>query len=109
MTQINNKKKPEFDSFEKNVQDVTIDEYIQAENELMIEATTVADKFVDLALDDGISGKDIDNMIDNDLDTDIDEYEVYDGDFDDDDELSSDIDTMLDLEPEVNELDDCDE
>lgn len=31
MTQINNKKKLEFDSFEKNVQDVTIDEYIQAE------------------------------------------------------------------------------
>ena len=39
----------------------------------------------------------------------MDEYEVYDGDFDDDDELSSDIDAMLDLEPEVNELDDYDE
>ena len=85
------------------------DEYIQAENELMIEVTTVADNFVDLALDDGISGEDIDNMIDNDLDADMDEYEVYDSDFDDDDDLSSDIDVMLDLEPEVNELDDYDE
>lgn len=83
-----------------------VDEYIQAENELMIEATTTPDKFVDLAIDDGITGEDIDNMIDNDLDVDMEqEDEVYDGYFDDDDILSSDVDAILDLEPEVNELD----
>lgn len=79
-----------------------VDEYIQAENELMIEGTTVSDNFIDLDLD--ISDEDIDSMIDSTLDIDED-YEVADGDFDDDDILSSDIDAMLDLEPEVNELD----
>lgn len=81
-----------------------VDEYIQAEQELMIEGTSVSDTFIDLAMD--ISDDEIDNMIDNDIDVDIEDDLVYDSDFDDNDILSSDIDAIMDLEPEVNELDD---
>lgn len=81
------------------------DEYIQAENELIIEATSVSDNFIDLATD-GVTDEDIDNMIDSDIDVDMDpEDELIDNYFDDDDLLSSDIDAMLDLDPDVNELD----
>lgn len=80
-----------------------VDEYIQAEQEIMVEGTSVADTFIDLAMD--ISDEEIDNMIDNDIDADIEEDEVYDSEFDDDDILNSDVDAMMDLEPEVNELD----
>ena len=82
-----------------------VDEYIQAENELMIESESTVDRFIDLEMD--ISDDELDDMIDDYIDTN-DEYYVDDDDYLDDDILISDVNAMLDLEPEVNELDDDD-
>lgn len=87
-----------------------VDEYIQAENELMLESESTVDRFIDLEMD--ISDDELDDMIDDDIDTNdeyyVDDDDYLDDDYLDDDILISDVNAMLDLEPEVNELDDDD-
>ena len=62
-----------------------VDEYIQAENELMLESESTVDRFIDLEMD--ISDDELDDMIDDDIDTN-DEYYVDDDDYLDDDILN---------------------
>ena len=82
------------------------DEYIQAEQELMIESTTTVDNFIDGFIDNELSEEELDNLIDGIEEVDLQEEndDFYPNDFVDDPEMS-DVDTILDLEPEVNELD----
>lgn len=81
-----------------------VDEYLQAERELIVEATSYIDDFVDNAIDD-VDDVALDAMIDADANIDLGGEDVVNPiDFVDSSEMS-DIDTILDTDPEVMELD----
>ena len=102
-------KKPEVDEYIASVIESSrylalenaVDDYLSAEADLLIEATTAADRYVDDVIDSEglITGDDIDAIIDSEGEIFIDD-EV----FDDGDEELEDIHAILDLEPEVDTL-----
>ena len=109
MSCINTKKLPEVDEYIASVIESSrylalenaVDDYLSAEADLLIEATTAADRYVDDVIDSEglITGNDIDAIIDSEEEIFIDD-EV----FDDGDEELEDIHAILDLEPEVDTL-----
>ena len=111
MSCINTKKLPEVDEYIASVIESSrylaleeaVDDYLSAEADLLIEATTAADRYIDDVIDSEglITGEDIDAVIDSE-----DEIYIDDGDnvFDDEDEELEDIHAVLDLEPEVDTL-----
>lgn len=83
-----------------------VDEHLQAEKELIVEATTVADKFIDNTIE-GLSEEELDALIDGlveDIDIKADLADMEDP-IDYTDGEMSDIDTVLDTDPEVMSLD----
>lgn len=87
-----------------------VDEHLQAEKELIVEATTVADNFIDNTIE-GLSEEELDALIDGlveDIDIKADLADLEDP-IDYTDGEMSDIDTVLDTEPEVMTLDFNDE
>jgi hypothetical protein len=97
-----------LDSRKQLMVEDAVDEHIQAGKELIVETTTVVDKFIDNTIEE-LSGDELDALIDGE-DADI-EAELADLEdpIDYTDGEMSDIDTVLDTEPEVMTLDFDDE
>lgn len=81
-----------------------VDEHLQAEKELIVETTTVVGKFIDNTIEE-LSEDELDALIDGeDVDIEADLADMEDP-IDYTDGEMSDIDTVLDTEPEVMSLD----
>lgn len=82
-----------------------VDEHLQAEKELIVETTTVVGKFIDNTIEEELSEDELDALIDGeDVDIEADLADMEDP-IDYTDGEMSDIDTVLDTEPEVMSLD----
>lgn len=81
-----------------------VDEHLQAEKELIVETTTVVGKFIDTTIEE-LSEDELDALIDGeDVDIEADLADMEDP-IDYTDGEMSDIDTVLDTDPEVMSLD----
>lgn len=93
-----------LDSRKQLMVEDAVDEYMQAEKELIVETTTVVGNFIDTTIEE-LSEDELDALIDGDnADIEADLADLEDP-IDYTDGEMSDIDTVLDTEPEVMSLD----
>lgn len=93
-----------LDSRKQLMVEDAVDEHLQAEKELIVETTTVVDKFIDTTIEE-LSEDELDALIDGeDVDIEADLADMEDP-IDYTDGEMSDIDTVLDTDPEVMSLD----
>lgn len=93
-----------LDSGKQLMVEDAVDEHLQAEKELIVETTTVVGKFIDNTIEE-LSEDELDALIDGeDVDIEADLADMEDP-IDYTDGEMSDIDTVLDTEPEVMSLD----
>lgn len=93
-----------LDSGKQLMVEDAVDEHLQAEKELIVEATTVVGKFIDNTIEE-LSEDELDALIDGeDVDIEADLADMEDP-IDYTDGEMSDIDTVLDTDPEVMSLD----
>lgn len=93
-----------LDSRKQLMVEDAVDEHLQAEKELIVETTTVVGKFIDTTIEE-LSEDELDALIDGeDVDIEADLADMEDP-IDYTDGEMSDIDTVLDTEPEVMSLD----